>query len=126
MGDPTTSNTGAKFAKRTVQDVLNAAVPVAEAAIIAAAPPMATPVFMQIWEEVFKLVVIELGNALGNDAADIVIDFQVYSQLVSAADAVKNLRAAQAAGDSDAIAKAKAIADAASDALLHYDGDAHS
>lgn len=126
MGEPTTSNAAAKFAKRTVQDVLDAAVPVAEAAIIAAAPPMAAPVFMQVWEEVFKLAVQELGKALGNDAADIVIDTQVFFQLISAADAVKKLKAAQAAGDANAIAEAKAKADAAADALLHYDGDAHS
>jgi hypothetical protein len=125
MDTPQTSNSAAKFVGKTVREIFDAAVPVAEASIIAAAPWMAAPVWEQVWEEIFKLGVDELGKALGEAGAFVVMDVQTYFELKDAVTTIKKLREAQASGDSDAIAKAKAEADAAADALLHYDGDAH-
>lgn len=116
----------AVFVGKTVREVFNAAVPVAEAAIIAAEPWMAAPVWEQIWEEIFSLSVKELGGALGDAASFVVMDFQKYVQVMSVARATQTLKAAQSTGDPDAIAKAKVQADAAADALLTYGGDAHA
>lgn len=121
---PTTDAT-ASFANKTVGQLLNALVPVAEAAIIAAVPWLGVPGLKQIWEMLFNYIVGQLSGALGTQASFIVMDVQEYFTLKSVSSALTQLKAAQATGDVNAIAQANAAADAAAAGLLHYGGDAH-
>lgn len=119
------TDTAATFVRQTVQDIFSAAVPVAESAIIAAAPFMATPVLMQVWEELFKIIIDEFSKALGEEASFLVMDVQTFIHVTTAAQAITKLKAAQAAGDLNAITQAATAADLAAQKLLSYIGDAH-
>lgn len=123
---PTTTNTEAVWAGQTIEAIFKIAVPVAEAAIIASAPFMATPVLKQIWEELFEVIVDEFAKAIGTEGKYLVIDAQRYYAVKDIVTATAALKSAQASGDPDAITKANADVDDAADAILHYRGDAHA
>lgn len=116
----------ASQAHSTVQELINDAIPIAEAAIIASAPFLATPFIRPIWEFFFKLLVQKISEALGVGASFIVMDIQKYTQVTSAASAIDALKDAQISGDQNAIDQARLAADAAAASLLRYNGDAHS
>lgn len=125
MADPTplpTTDTTATAISQTVGTVLQGAEKPVEAAIIAAAPVMATPVLMQLWEGALDFVFTTLGNVLGKIFGYAVIDVQEYEALQNASSALAALRAAQTSGDTNAITQANTNADAAIAISIHYVG----
>lgn len=122
---PTTDSTAAT-ANKTVVQVLNDCIPIAETAIIAAWPPAATPVFKQCWEEVFQLIVQEFTAALGIEGAYITMDIQDFLKIQTALSSLAALTAAHKTGDSNAITQANTDADSALAPIIHYVGDART
>ena len=120
--EPTTTDSTAAIVSQTVTDIFGAAVTAAETAIIAAQPWLGLPVIKQLWEALFSYIVGKISGALGTGAGFLVIDLQTYTEVTNAASAIQALQAAQTSGDSNAITQARAQADAAAAALLHYNG----
>ena len=120
--EPTTTDSTAAIVSQTVTDIFGAAVTAAETAIIAAQPWLGLPVIKQLWEALFSYIVGKISGALGTGAGFLVIDLQTYTEVTNAASAIQALHAAQTSGDSNAITQARAQADAAAAALLHYNG----
>ena len=120
--EPTTTDSTAPIVSQTVTDIFGAAVTAAETAIIAAQPWLGLPVIKQLWEALFSYIVGKISGALGTAAGFLVIDLQTYTEVTNAASAIQALQAAQTSGDSNAITQARAQADAAAAALLHYNG----
>lgn len=118
-----TTDKAASIGNKVFQDLLNDCVPIAETAIIAAEPWMGTPVLKETWEEIFQLIVKELGDAGGTLTGYVIMDVQKFFALMNAASALNDLRAAQLKGDPDEISKANDAADAAVAPILHYVGD---
>lgn len=118
---PTTDVPASTVDKTVVEIITDAEAPV-EAAIIAAQPWMATPVFKQLWESALNWVFGLLSNVLGTLTGYMVIDIQKYLALKKAATALADLKAAQASGDINAITQANTNADAAVAPILHYGG----
>ena len=120
--EPTTTDSTASIVSQTVTDIFGAAVTAAETAIIADQPWLGLPVIKQLWEALFSYIVGKISGALGTAAGFLVIDLQTYTEVTNAASAIQALQAAQTSGDSNAITQARAQADAAAAALLHYNG----
>ena len=120
--EPTTTDSTASIVSQTVTDIFGAAVTAAETMIIAAQPWLGLPVIKQLWEALFSYIVGKISGALGTGAGFLVIDLQTYTEVTNAASAIQALQAAQTSGDSNAITQARAQADAAAAALLHYNG----
>ena len=120
--EPTTTDSTASIVSQTVTDIFGAAVTAAETAIIADQPWLGLPVIKQLWEALFSYIVGKISGALGTGAGFLVIDLQSYTEVTNAASAIQALHAAQTSGDSNAITQARAQADAAAAALLHYNG----
>ena len=120
--EPTTTDSTASIVSQTVTDIFGAAVTAAETTIIAAQPWLGLPVIKQLWEALFSYIVGKISGALGTGAGFLVIDLQTYTEVTNAASAIQALQAAQTSGDSNAITQARAQADAAAAALLHYNG----
>ena len=120
--EPTTTDSTASIVSQTVTDIFGAAVTAAETTIIAAQPWLGLPVIKQLWEALFSYIVGKISGALGTAAGFLVIDLQTYTEVTNAASAIQALQAAQTSGDSNAITQARAQADAAAAALLHYNG----
>lgn len=125
MTDPTplpTTDSTASTGAQTVGSVIQGAEAPVEAAIIAAAPGMATPVFMQLWEWALGMVFTTIGNVIGKLFGYAVIDVQEYEALQNSAAALTALRAAQTSGDASAITTANTNADAAIATAIHFTG----
>ena len=120
--EPTTTDSTASIVSQTVTDIFGAAVTAAETTIIAAQPWLGLPVIKQLWEALFSYIVGKISGALGTAAGFLVIDLQTYTEVTNAASAIQALQAAQTSGDSNAITQARAQADQAAAALLHYNG----
>ena len=120
--EPTTTDSTASIVSQTVTDIFGAAVTAAETTIIAAQPWLGLPVIKQLWEALFSYIVGKISGALGTGSGFLVIDLQTYTEVTNAASAIQALQAAQTSGDSNAITQARAQADAAAAALLHYNG----
>ena len=120
--EPTTTDSTASIVSQPIADIFGAAVTAAESAIIAAQPWLGLPVIKQLWEALFSYIVGKISGALGTGAGFLVIDLQTYTEVTNAASAIQALQAAQTSGDSNAITQARAQADAAAAALLHYNG----
>ncbi len=118
---PTVNQTGS-FVDEAVGDIVKATEIPVEAAIIAAWPPMAAPIWMQIWEKCLDIVFQDIGGFLGKYAGYKVIDIEEYMAKTNASVALANLQAAQKSGDSNALSKANADMDNAVAPILHYIG----
>ena len=123
---PVPSDSGATQAETTVIDLFNAATTAAENLIIAAVPALGIPVLKQIWELIFSWITGYIGKAFGEGAAFIVIDIQVWAQVQKVLASSTALAQAQATGDPNAIATARAASDAAAQALFTFNGSGQS
>lgn len=117
-----TVDTAAQDGVKTVGAIVNAVEAGAEAAIIAEAPVMATPVWKQIWEGALSWVFGLMNSGLGTITGMVIVDIQEYFALKTAASALAQLKAAQKSGNSDAITQANAVTDAAVAPILHFIG----
>lgn len=127
MTNPTplpTVDATASSVNKTVQSVVGDAVPLAEAALIAAQPWLGWPIICQLWEAAFGAIINALGTALGVMGSYVVMDVQKYIDLTNAANALVALNAAKASGDSNAIEQASQAADAAAQPIIQYIGSA--
>ncbi len=118
---PTVNQTGS-FVDEAVGDIVKATEIPVEAAIIAAAPIMATPIWMQIWEKCLDIVFQDIGGFLGKYAGYKVIDIEQYFALKKAVAAQAAFNAALASKDQNAINKANSDLNAAIAPALHYIG----
>jgi hypothetical protein len=122
--NPSTTNSSAEVVDSAISDALNAAQSVAETAIIADFPFLGLPVVKTLFEIIFSYIVGKLTNALQTAGTFAVIDTQVASEEKALAVNTAAIRAAEATGDPNAIAQARANEDAAAANLLHDDGSA--
>jgi hypothetical protein len=118
-----TTDTAAKIADTTINEIVSVELPVVETAIETAEPFLAWPVVKQFWEAVFSWLSKQIGNALGTFTGYIVVDAQKYFALQKAASAAAALVTAKQTGDVNAIETASQNVDAAVAPILHYVGD---
>lgn len=107
----------------TVDTLIQDGVAVAETAIIAADPVMATPLLKQIWETALeKLVSWVLEPLVNTLTGKIIVDAQEYFDLKAAVSAQTALDQAAQKGDLNAQAQAQAVLDSAVAKAAQYIG----
>jgi hypothetical protein len=121
-----TTDTDATDAVDALQDIINDGETAAENAIIAAEPFMATPVLKQIWEGALSWVFGFLSYPLKTFTGYVVIDYQKYTALKNASQALVNLKSAQTSGDPNALQQANNQMDSAIAPVLHYIGSVNT
>jgi hypothetical protein len=121
-----TTNAGAQDAVTLIETLGQQGETAAEAAIIAAAPVMGTPVLMQLWEAVFEWVANLILKPLASLGGKVVIDVEEYVALTKAASAQAALDAAKQSGDANAISKASSDVDTAVAGVVQYVGGTRS
>lgn len=124
MGDtPQTTNTTVGVAEKVIHGVL---VDVAAEAAITAATVAAPWLRLPVIRQVFRFIVVkfaELFSAqLERAAAFMIIDTQVNNELSAYKEAVGAIKAAEAAGDLDALQKAREEFKKTLGRLIHSDG----
>lgn len=121
-----TVNTTAQDAVTTIENLGEKGEQMAEAAIIAQAPFMGTPVLKQLWESAFDYLVKLILRPIASLGGRVVIDVQEYIALKSSAAAQAALDSAKKNGDSNAIQKASDDVDKAVAGVIQYVGATHS
>lgn len=122
MSTPTTTNTTVTTAQNAEADAVNALVSVAEAAIIADLPWMATPGLKQLWQAFFSWAAGYLSKAIQQSTAFAIIDIQVNSEQNALSAALANIVAAQKSGNGTELQAAIAAYQKAQSALVNDDG----
>lgn len=121
-----TVNPTAQDAVTTIENLGEKGEQMAEAAIIAQAPFMGTPVLKQLWESAFDYLVKLILRPIASLGGRVVIDVQEYIALKSSAAAQAALDSAKKNGDSNAIQKASDDVDKAVAGVIQYVGATHS
>lgn len=121
-----TVNTTAQDAVTVIENLGEKGEQMAEAAIIAQAPFMGTPVLKQLWESAFDYLVKLILRPIASLGGRVVIDVQEYIALKSSAAAQAALDSAKKNGDSNAIQKASDDVDKAVAGVIQYVGATHS
>lgn len=121
-----TTNAGAQDAVTLIENAGKVGEDAAEAAIIAAAPFMGTPVLKQIWEAIFDWIFQLFLRPIARFGGMVVITAEEYLALRGAVQAQSTLDAAKKTGDSNAISKASSAVDQAVASVVQYVGATHS
>jgi hypothetical protein len=125
MDTPQTDNSVADFAGKSVSEILEIILKLAETAMIAAVPLLGSPFLSPIWEGLLNWIWGFVRKAAAQQSAFVVMDIQIAIEEKKDAQAFKDLQAAQATGDQAAIDAARAKADAAAASAIHYNGNAN-
>jgi len=130
---PTTPPSPVPTVDQPAQDAVNAITTLvqdgeqaAEAAIIASAPVMGTPVLKQIWEAAFDWLIKFIMQPLAMYGGRVIVDAQEYFALKNAVAAQAALDAAKKTGDLNAIQNASSQVDQAVASVVNYIGATHS
>lgn len=123
MGEiPSTENGAASIARRIVETVVNGAITSAKALALVQAPWLNWPVVKQVFDYLMGKISTALIKAMGDYSTFVIIDLQTSAQRDAYLRAMDALKAADAAGDPNAIDEALKEARARLGNLIRFDG----
>lgn len=122
---PLPINSAATVVNHGIDGVFGVAVKAAEAAIVAEVPALANPILQKIDNAIIEYIANKIYQQFALFVTFEIIDFQVGGEVTDQKKALIALKAAQKAGDLNALAKALSDFDKATVKLTVIDGVAH-
>lgn len=117
-----TVNEPAKDAVTFLENVVAQGEDAAEGAIIASNPWMGAPIWKQVWEAAFHMLIQKVMRPIATYGGFAVVRLEEYKALKDAAAAQAALDAAKKAGDPDGITQASSQVDQAVATAIQYIG----